>query len=62
MNRLFRIFNRCMELGVMQEDWKITCIIFLYKGKEDISDCGNFRGISLLSIPGKIYGRMLIIG
>ena len=28
--------------------------------KVDRSDCKNYRGISLLSIPGKVYGRILI--
>ena len=30
------------------------------KGKDDRSDCANYRGINILSIPGKIYGRVLI--
>ena len=29
-------------------------------GKGDRNDCKNYRGISLLSIPGKVYGRILI--
>ena len=32
----------------------------LYKGKGDRRECKNYRGISLLSIPGKVYGRILI--
>ena len=32
---LLRIFNRCMEFGVVPEDWKATCIIPVYKGKGD---------------------------
>ena len=31
-----------------------------YKGKGDRSKCKNYRGINLLSIPGKVYGRVLI--
>ena len=31
-----------------------------YKGKGDNMECKNYRGISLLSIPGKVYGRVLI--
>ena len=31
----------------------------LYKGKGDVYECNNFRGISLLSVVGKVYGRML---
>ena len=36
------------------------CIVPLYKGKGDALDCKNNRGISLLSVPGKVYGRILI--
>ena len=32
----------------------------LYKGKGDVHECSNFRGISLLSVVGKVYGRILI--
>ena len=32
----------------------------LYKGKGDVYECSNFRGISLLSVVGKVYGRVLI--
>ncbi len=31
----------------------------LYKGKSNREECNNYRGISLLSVPGKIYGRIL---
>jgi hypothetical protein len=36
------------------------CIVPLYKGKGDKYVCSNFRGISLLSVVGKVYGRVLI--
>ncbi len=31
----------------------------LYKGKGNREECNNYRGISLLSVPSKIYGRIL---
>ncbi len=30
----------------------------LYKGKGSRNECGSYRGISLLSVPGKVYGRI----
>uniref|UniRef100_A0A3P9JM39 ribonuclease H n=1 Tax=Oryzias latipes TaxID=8090 RepID=A0A3P9JM39_ORYLA len=37
-----------------------ACVVPLYKGKGDKYECGSFRGISLLSVVGKVYGRVLI--
>ncbi len=43
----------------MPEDWRKAIIVPLYKGKGEREECNNYRGISLLSVPGKIYGRIL---
>ena len=32
----------------------------LYKGKGHKCECSNSRGISLLSVVGKLFGRVLI--
>ena len=31
---LMRIFNKCMEFGVVPEDWKAACIV--YKGQATV--------------------------
>ena len=36
------------------------CIAPLYKGKGDRFEFANYRGISLLSVIGKVYGGILI--
>ena len=41
-------------------DWRGVCIVRLYKRKGDKCECSNLRGISLLSVVGKLYGRVLI--
>ena len=33
-----------------------VCIVPLYKGKGDMRECSNSRGISLLSVVGKLFG------
>ena len=45
-----------MEFGVAPEDWKSACIDPVYKGKPDRRDCVNYRILSILCIPEKIYG------
>ena len=37
-----------------------ACIVPLYKENGDKFECSNSRGISLLSVAGKLYGRVLI--
>ena len=34
--------------------------MFLYKGKGDKCECTNSRGISLLSVVGKLHVRVMI--
>ncbi len=43
----------------MPEDWRKAIIVPLYKGKGKREECINYMGISLLSVPGNIYGRIL---
>ena len=57
---LVRLFNVCFLASMVPMDWVCACIVPLYKGKGDVYECGNFRGISLLSVVGKVYGRVLI--
>ena len=35
-------------------------IVTLYKNKGDRSDCNNYRGISLLSVVGKVFARVAL--
>ena len=57
---LVRLFNVCFLLSVVPVDWVCACIVPLFKGKGDVYECSNYRGISLLSVVGKVYGRVLI--
>ena len=41
-------------------DWRGACIVPLYKVKGDKCECSNSRGISFLSLVGKLFGRVLI--
>ena len=57
---LERLFNVCWREGRVPQEWREACIVPIYKGKGEKNECANYRGISLLSIPGKLYGRVII--
>ena len=41
------------------QDWKDAILVSLFM-KGERSECGNFQGISLLSIVGKVFARVLL--
>ena len=55
---LHRIVNIAWATGEVPEDWKRAVIIPLHK-KGSKAMCSNYRGISLLSVPGKVYARIV---
>ena len=55
MNLLLLIW----ESETVPEDLKNANIVTIFK-KGDRMSCGNYRGISLLSIVGKIFARVLL--
>ncbi|KAL9950689.1 hypothetical protein ACROYT_G043228 [Oculina patagonica] len=51
--------NSIWKVQCVPEDWKKSLIVKVPK-KGDLTQCDNYRGISLLSIPSKIFCRILI--
>ena len=50
------LLNICFASSIVPVDWVSACVVPLYKGKGDKWDCSSCRGISLLSVVGKVYG------
>ena len=48
------------ESGVVPQDWRSAVNVLLYKGKGERAECKNYRGISLISVVGKIYAGILV--
>ena len=57
---LLKLFTQIWEEGSVPQDFKDADIIHLYKNKGDCKCCDNHRGISLLSIAGKIFARLIL--
>ena len=56
--QLHSLFNSIWKDQCASEDWKKSRIVKVPK-KGDLSECDNYRGISLLSVPSKILCRVL---
>ena len=54
LHMLTQIFNVVLLSGHIPDDWVTGIIKPIYKNKDDISDPGNYRGITLLSCLGKL--------
>ena len=60
LHRLGEIIRQCWTNEAVPQEFKDANIIHLYKRKGDRTDCNNHRGISLLSIAGKIMARVIL--
>ena len=56
---LYSLFSKIWEKKEVPAQWKEGIIIKLPK-KGDLGGCSNYRGIMLLSTPGKILRRVLL--
>ena len=54
------LLNLSFDMEVVPMDWRGACIVPLYKRKGDTCECSKSRSISLLSVVGKLFGRVLI--
>ena len=59
-DELLNFFNACFEQLALPQDFKDALIVTIYKKKGESNDCENHRGISLLSIAGKILAKMIL--
>ncbi|VDP69355.1 unnamed protein product [Schistosoma curassoni] len=52
------LFGKIWEEEQVPTEWKGYLIKLLRKG--DLSKCENYRGTMLLSVPGKVFNRVLL--
>ena len=55
---LHAICQQAWRMKQVPDDWKRGIIVPIHK-KGSTMDCSNYRGITMLSVPGKIYARIL---
>ena len=55
---LFSLFEKIWEEEKLPDNWKEGLMI-KFATKADLRDCKNYRGITLLSVSGKVLNRIL---
>ena len=56
---LVNFFNRLLRREKMPDEWRKSVRVPFYKGKADIKECGNYRGIKLMSHTMKLWERII---
>ena len=56
---LHSIISAAWDQEICPEDWGKSIILPLYK-KGDQSECGNYRGISLLNVAAKVFAKLVL--
>ena len=58
LERLMQLFHQIWACGEVPQEWRDALIVPIPK-KGDLSVCDNWRGISLLDIGGKLFGKII---
>ena len=58
--KMVSLFGMMWDKRAVPQDFKDALIVHIFKRKGDRSVCDDHRGISLLSIPGKILARVIL--
>ena len=58
--RLHNFILDCWSAKCLPQQWKNCKIILVHMQKGDLAECGNSRGISLLSVAGKVLANIML--
>ncbi len=58
--RVHRFIRDVWQSQRLPQQWKDANIVTVYKRKGDKAVCGNYRGISLLAVAGKVLARVML--
>ena len=56
---LVNFLNRLLRGEKITNEWRRNVLVPLFKGKGDITECGNYRGIKLMSHTMKLWERVI---
>jgi hypothetical protein len=55
---LTKLFNLIFRPNKMSDEWKRSILVPIFKNKEDMQSCTNYRGIKLISHTMKLWERI----
>ena len=58
---LHAVLTALWHSGTIPPDWKRRLVVPIWKRKGDRQDWKNYRGITLLSVPGKVLAHLLLM-
>ncbi|PZC74908.1 hypothetical protein B5X24_HaOG207038 [Helicoverpa armigera] len=56
---LTNLFNRVWDTGRIPNQWRRRVITPVFKGKGSVQECGNYRGIKVMSHTMKLFERIV---
>ncbi|EMS59319.1 V-type proton ATPase subunit B 2 [Triticum urartu] len=56
---LTKLFNLIFRANKMPEEWRRSILVPIFKNKEDVQGCTNYRGIKLMSHTMKLWERVI---
>ena len=56
---LYEVYAKVWGEETIPEDWKEGHLVKIPK-MGDLTNCNNYRGITMLSVPGKILSRIIL--
>jgi hypothetical protein len=56
---LTKLFNLIFRSNKMPEEWRRSILVPIFKNKEDVQSCTNYRGIKLMSHTMKLWERVI---
>ena len=59
IRQLTRLLNECWKQQAVPDEWRKGIIVKLLK-KGDLSNCNNWRGVTVLSVLGKVLSIALL--
>ena len=57
---LAELFNKCLKESYFPDCWKVSLVVFVFKNVGTRSTAKNYHPVSLLSVVGNVFEKLLI--